>query len=89
MAMKYLKKQFQMKEGNIMKECGLLVYKCRRCGELSRNVHVPNCLTALISLAHGYDIPWSGAIPNIIELHSCKDGNMGISDLIGSECDTK
>ena len=69
------------------KEYGVLIYKCRRCGELSKNCHTPNCLITLVSLIHGYDTPYPGIVPSITDIHNCKDGNMGVCDLIGSEYD--
>lgn len=72
-------------------ESGVLIYKCRRCGKISRNTHIPNGIMglsyALVGIksktTEGYELIGMNNICN------CDDGNLGISDLIGFEKDKK
>lgn len=71
-------------------EGGFLVYKCRRCGGEVRNTHVPDGVTVLYYLLFGYDIPshwWRTPLPHKESIHHCKDGSLGVADLIGVEID--
>ena len=72
-----------------MSKDGFLVYKCRRCGELVRNTHTPDVDMAVILVVTGSEIPkdWGGVTPKTIGLHTCKDSNIGVTDLIGGEED--
>lgn len=67
---------------------GFLKYKCRRCGEIEGSVHVPCCLVALSNINTNGKTPreWGMQI-GITDIHSCNDGNLGISDLIGAVLD--
>jgi len=66
---------------------GFLVYKCRRCNELAKDLHVPDIQMALICAQIGEDTDkyWSGGT-NIMmtKIHFCGDG-YGVADLIGGE----
>lgn len=66
-----------------------MLYKCRRCGEITKNTHVPNANIALTCMIHDFKEPkcWFGAMPKLLDIHGCKDGNLGIADLIGCETD--
>lgn len=68
---------------------GLLVYKCRRCGEEVKDTHVPDSTLALLSILRGWDLPkeWGAIIPQTTDIHECKDKNLGVCDLIGCELD--
>ena len=72
-----------------MSNSGYLIYKCRRCGELNKNCHVPDGTITLLSIMtkdlHLKD--GSTYNPLKIEIHNCTDGNLGIADLIGFEYD--
>lgn len=72
-----------------MSKGGLLIYKCRKCGELSKIIHVPNVLKALSYINAGIKMPenWGPIQASIHDIHGCKDGTIGISDLIGGEED--
>lgn len=72
-----------------MNKGGFLIYKCRRCGKLNKNIHVPDGLIAISHLLvngnlHGL---WGGAIASLKDICSCNDGNIGVTDLIGCEFD--
>jgi hypothetical protein len=72
-----------------MRKGGFLVYKCRRCGELVKNSHAPDVDMAVTLVVIGSEMPsdWGGITPHMIEAHACKDGNIGVTDLIGGEAD--
>lgn len=71
-----------------MNESGFLVYKCRRCGELIKNTRVPNGVIALTCIEKTGHTPngWDG-VATRNSICSCKDGGIGVSDLIGFESD--
>lgn len=65
-------------------------YKCRRCGEIELNPHTAekNALIIMLSGIFGYPLPknmksFSGQEPRLFNIHNCKDGGMGVSDLLG------
>ncbi|WCS68193.1 hypothetical protein Goe21_00830 [Bacillus phage vB_BsuM-Goe21] len=64
---------------------GVLVYKCRRCNKEDKSTHVPDGLTALIGLINDKPLPWNGIPIEKTSICNCKDGNLGVSDLIGFE----
>jgi len=68
---------------------GLLEYKCRRCGEINSSLHTPNVIHTLICVSSGYDLPkeWFGIPVSKHDIHHCKDGGLGVSDLIGGKID--
>jgi len=73
-----------------MNKNGTLVYKCRRCKKLVRNTEVPDVESAVILISMGQKLPevWCGN-EGLTGFHNCKDGHMGITDLIGGELDTR
>ena len=68
---------------------GNLVYKCRRCGKLIKNTHVPDCLSAITCMVVNGETPnsWIGPSAKMTGTHVCDDDNYGITDLIGAEED--
>ena len=61
------------------------MYKCRLCGEIfpyhvtmDRNIAFKAVCSCLCDTEFK-----DGIKPDLYELHSCKDGNMGIADFIG------
>jgi hypothetical protein len=73
-----------------MTEGGFLLYKCRRCGEVRKNIHAPYCLIALSHInTKGITPKEWGMQMGITDIHCCADGNLGISDLIGAVLDKK
>lgn len=72
-----------------MNDTGRLIYKCRRCGELDNSTGVPSGLGALIDIeCNGRTRKEWGAISaTMTNIYNCKDGGLGISDLIGFEGD--
>lgn len=69
---------------------GFLEYKCRRCGKVVKNVHVPDALIALCNLeVEGVTPKIWGMQMRMTEIHHCADGNLGMSDLIGAVFDQK
>ena len=65
---------------------GFLIYKCRRCDELVKDLHVPDIQMALICAQMGEDTDkyWSGPNVMMTDTHFCGDG-YGVADLIGGE----
>jgi hypothetical protein len=72
-----------------MRNSGILVYKCRRCGDLDKYIHVPDIPIALICCEMGQEFPWTGGVgvPKLTDIHNCEDGGFGVSDLMGGEKD--
>ncbi len=73
-----------------MNKGGFLIYKCRKCGELIKNSHVPDVFIALVFAQTGRDSSklWSGGTRiQMIDNHYCDDGCIGVTDLIGAEED--
>lgn len=70
-------------------EPGYLLYKCRLCGQVEKNPHAPDCITALMVCMGIVEIPssWFGPKPAMIDIHHCDTGRTGIADLIGFERD--
>ena len=62
-------------------DAGFLVHKCRRCGKINKNVHVPNGLIYLCKILNDVNSL------DRVSICNCKDGNLGVSDLIGFEKD--
>ena len=63
---------------------GNLVYKCRNCGETYSNCHAPNLSLALSCIMIDGVTPKQWGIPaTMIDIHSCKNGEEGIADLVG------
>ena len=72
-----------------MNASGLLVYKCRRCGELNKRTHTPHCLMSLTFITGGLQQPkeWGPIEPKMTSFHVCDDKQLGVTDLIGAEMD--
>jgi len=70
---------------------GTLEYKCRRCGEMDASTHVPDILHAIVCLAGDLKLPnvWFGSPVGKLGIHNCKDGGLGVSNLIGGIEDEK
>ena len=67
---------------------GLLIYKCRRCGKETRIIHVPSAIVALTTImSDGHTPKTWGMIAGSSEICNCKDGNLGMADLIGVQLD--
>lgn len=68
---------------------GVLVYKCRRCGEIEKSIHVPDVNMAVILIVLGSDMPkdWGHLSPKMTSIHNCRDGDIGICDFVGGEKD--
>ena len=62
-------------------------YKCRRCGRIEENPHASNelCERGLIGVVTNEGKPYAmpGGVISMVTTHSCKDGGMGVADLIG------
>lgn len=68
---------------------GRLLYKCRLCGEIVDNIHVPDVSLAVVLLevrGNLYDMDWGGTATTTTT-HRCKNGDIGIADLIGGRED--
>jgi hypothetical protein len=66
---------------------GFLVYKCRKCGRLNKDTHVPNGTIALSCIVCDFDFPkdWGALKPGMTGVCNCSNGDLGITDLIGFE----
>jgi hypothetical protein len=62
-------------------------YKCRLCGEIEENPATgeKNALPCLLDAVYKTNTfsTMIGPKPEIMSIHSCKDGNVGVMDLIG------
>lgn len=64
-----------------------LEFKCRRCGVVERGP----CTTpqvafrSLVELTSGRQASAPGIPVGLMDLHFCRDGGLGISDLIGAD----
>lgn len=73
---------------------GVLIYRCRRCGEEVQNTHIPNLRLGVVSIAGNFwpaDL-WGGPAPRLVDLHVfCRDqfgvAGVGVTDLIGGQED--
>jgi hypothetical protein len=63
---------------------GTLVYKCRMCGELVKDTHVPKLFPELLLRVIGGKL--DDTCPDILGLHIVPE-HIGITDLIGGEGD--
>ena len=73
-----------------MDKGGYLIYKCRRCGELVKLVYVGKPGYALMCLLRDRSNLFKEPLLNTynkLEHHQCKDGHLGVTDLIGCEID--
>lgn len=70
-----------------MNKLARLQYKCRRCGLIDNSTSVPDGTDALICLTVGHPLPteWGTFRPTMVDIHNCKDGGLGVTDLIGCE----
>ncbi len=69
-----------------MNKGGYLQYKCRRCGVIIQNTHAPDIFIALICIMNDWEtnkMGWIGMSPQKTDIHTCKNGEYGISDLVG------
>lgn len=72
------------------KRGGLLIYKCRRCGQETDTDHVPDLVMALVSICMNDKTPkeWGVALHSM-SVHWCSDGSLGVSDLQGGTFDPR
>lgn len=64
---------------------GKIFYKCRRCGEVYYDTHTPQLVPSIAFAIGGFKEEEFHV--DLVSVHSCKDGNIGVSDLIGGEFD--
>lgn len=65
-----------------------VVYRCRRCGELDKSACGSEdiVIQSIINTVLGIDMKMAiGLQPQLLSTHSCQDGSIGVSDLIGGE----
>jgi hypothetical protein len=75
-----------------MKPGGVLHYRCRKCGVVEANPHVPNVLLALTCITGGRSLPegWGSTGYGLTEVHHCDErGGWGVADLIGGRQDVE
>jgi len=72
-----------------MSKSGVLQYKCRRCGKISENLHVPSVSMAVSCIVSNIPIPkaWGSIQIGMYDMHYCEDGGIGVCDLIGGIVD--
>lgn len=68
-------------------EIGRLVYKCRKCNGLDKSRSIPNIKEALVCLTLAQSVDCGVTSIELLKVHFCEDGELGISDLIGAERD--
>jgi len=70
---------------------GYLIYKCRKCGGINKNIHVPDVINALTCITADLPLPknWGAIIPKMTDIHCCSENELGVADLIGTEADKK
>lgn len=66
---------------------GVLLYRCRLCGEIERSPHVPDVEEALCCLVVDGAYSTEGSTATMLTMHYCGSGRVGIADLIGAEGD--
>ncbi|MFA5801159.1 MAG: hypothetical protein WC911_01650 [Thermoleophilia bacterium] len=64
-----------------MDKPGFIIYKCRRCGELHRPIHVPHTVQFLVDAAF--------KTHTLYQVHVCNDRGYGVSDIFGADPDMK
>lgn len=71
-----------------LRDAGILLYRCRRCGEIITGFHTPSCMVSLIDAMLNKESSFGkGFQPKMFELHTCDDGHQGLCDLIGGKLD--
>jgi|GEM_PF-6315897 len=53
------------------------------------STHAPDIAMALVLIAKGAELPkeWGCIHPQLLSIHTCKDREFGITDLIGGKAD--
>ena len=70
------------------RELGMIVYRCRRCGELDRSLSSPDITQTVISVIRDTPDPnASGIRASLLSIHTCADGAIGVTDIAGAEID--
>lgn len=62
---------------------GYLYYKCRRCGLIVANTHVPNSMHTFVMLQMKGEYHDQGGSVYLIDFHICEDKVRGVTDLVG------
>lgn len=66
---------------------GDLLYRCRLCGEIDRSTHAPDFgLAVVYGITKSTPREWGGEV-QMLDIHHCKNGRVGVSDFIGAEPD--
>ena len=73
----------KLKEENI--KCVKFEYKCRRCHQIKDNIEAAekNAHSYLLEAIYQMPIVSKEGPMNLLDIHNCFDGGMGIADLIG------
>jgi len=61
-------------------------YRCRRCGEIEDGTFTrwKRALCVLVNSVTETKTDFDSSV-DLINIHNCKDGSLGVSDLIGAE----
>ena len=78
-----------------MNKGGVLVYRCRACGQCDRSIRVLDAMLATILISQGQRFPsqWGGTSEGLFGMHNCKQRtpsdivDFGLTDFIGAEVD--
>jgi len=68
---------------------GTLIYKCRLCGGMEESTHAPDGNVALICTILNIPTPenWGPITLKMLGVHTCGNGRVGVTDLVGVELD--
>jgi hypothetical protein len=69
-----------------MSKGGEVRYKCRQCGEEYTSCHAPDVAHALQCAVFDFMVQptsWGGLTVHAVDVHQCRTGVWGVSDIIG------
>jgi hypothetical protein len=64
---------------------GFIEFKCKRCGQIEKNLWTPDIELTLCHIMYGTPLPpqWIGTPVSRFSLHCCPDGGIGVSEVLG------
>lgn len=72
----------------MIRQPGVILYRCRRCEGLDSSLHTPDIDTSILAAVSTGRDPYGPTQP-LVGWHRCADGAMGVTDLIGGVPDPK